>query len=167
MSTNLSAQDWELWKVVLQGVGYIGGWVAIVIGWKVSWGHHLKREERKDFRDAIDRLVDQVEETERQSIDFLTAESDSKDEKIALQIRNNISRLSRSLSRLKTHRRLDCTSQVILFRQAITGGDLDSRGRKPLMGDSEQLKGIGAASHNLIDQMEMEYVRLTKDNKWS
>lgn len=153
--------DYEWWKIVVQIAGYVGGWIAIVIGWKVSWGQNLKRELRKERRDLIDRLVQLSHEIERSSIDLLSSAPRDGDEARALHIRNDISRLSRAVSRLKTECGFDCTSEVIAFRQTVTGGQLDSAERKALEPDASDLRAIGIASLNLVDKMEAEHSRLS------
>lgn len=152
--------DYEWWKVLVQAVGYVGGWIAVVIGWRVTWGHHVRREARKELRDLIDRLVDLTHEIERVSIDLLASDPEKADGTRSLHIRNDISRLSRALSRLKTDREFDCTMEVIALRQSVTGGDFDSKSRRALDCDADALKHISVASLNLVDKMESEYSRL-------
>lgn len=159
-----SCFDYESAKLIVQVVGYIGGWVAIVIGWKVSWGQALKREERKELRDLVDRLILLCHATEKASIDFLTKDLSTDNGSAAHHIRGDLSRLSRALSRLKTERGFDCTSEVVAFRRAITGGEFESASRKAIDRDSEALRGVTVASLNLVDKIESEYSRLIKSS---
>jgi hypothetical protein len=155
-----AASDYEALKIGIQVVGYVGGWIAIVIGWRVSWAQNLKREERKELRELTDRLIELCHDVEHRSIDFLSSEPGGEDRQDQLHIRNDLSRLSRALSRLKTDSGFDCTAYMVAYRQAITGGAFDSSDRAALPLDSPDLTRIAVASLNLVDQMEAEYGRV-------
>jgi hypothetical protein len=130
-----------------------------IIGWWVVSNQNDRRERRKEIRE----LIKQVEQRVDTIISTATAyyALDGKDLKcpeLAAKMRYNISALEPLRKRIKIAG-LECeiVEEIISFKQAVTGGQFESVGRKKHQGGHENMTETATAGFALIDKFETAY----------
>lgn len=140
-------------------------WLLIIGGWFFVHKATLSRERRKEKRETIDRVLEEIRSIESIAIDFHS--SKVFDKKINSNITLRIDRLSKKLQAPPTFNELMIPTQLMIeFRQAITLKHFDKSNfpfivqrimkGNPYPATSIELliKDINAATDDLIDYIE-------------
>jgi len=68
----LEASSLEWLKISIQSLGYIIGWVIVVVGWNVNNAQNRSRDERRDLRDRVNEIAELIRDVESDVVALLT-----------------------------------------------------------------------------------------------
>ncbi|WP_396956623.1 hypothetical protein [Nitrosomonas sp.] len=147
-------------------------WLLVIGGWYVIHRTTLIRERRKEKREEIDRVLEEIRAIESIAIDFHNSEVF--DKKANSNITLRIDRLSRKLQAPPTFNELKITTQLMIeFRKTITLEHFDKsnfpsivqrimKGNPyPATSIEILIRDINSATDDLVDCIEAE-----KNNKF-
>jgi hypothetical protein len=143
----------ELMKVVVPVVQML----VVVVGWKIVSKGNDKRERRKEVRSLLNEIRAKVLEIEGQALDYYRL-APSKSVALGTSIKQNLKHVGMlSTTIVKFHENFDLSSQLMLFRQKVSGQDFETATRQIRQADDRLFVEISSAATDLIDQMESIY----------
>lgn len=144
-------------KLGAQVVGTVVTWLLVFGGWYVSNNQNAKRDARKELRERIDSLIQEIWAIEDLSIEYLSEAVNDKDAPSYWSIISKLARLTSALSSLTTTHNIDVQAKVVAFRQAITKTAISGPKRKTLQPNDPLLGKISAAANQLADSLDRTF----------
>ena len=131
-----------------------------ILGWWIVSRQNDRRERRKEVRELIKQAELRVDVVLSLAMEFYAlAGKDPKCAELAAKIRYNLGTLDPLRRRLDANGlKCDALTEIIAFKQSITGGDFESLARKKLLQNSHLLLEASAAGFALIDKLETAYL---------
>jgi hypothetical protein len=100
--------------------------------------------------------VKSIEEKTHQYL--IVAGSDPASTKLAMELKRELKRLAGTLHRIRlTAPKVDCDTELIAFRQAVTGRDFEVRTREPCGADSTRLFDVSSVADELLNALELRF----------
>lgn len=127
-------------------------WGLIFLGWFVVHKITLRRERRKEKREAAHKICIELCELERLAINFHTAQVH--DSRNATDLRQSVVRLIRHLQREPLTELKISNQSLILLRQSITRQNADPSDFSAQTADSDLVRNIRDATSDLIEVIE-------------
>ena len=132
-------------------------WVIAALGWGATHVFSEARERRKEVRAQLDKVLERLAEIEESAREFHAGQTF--DQKKSRSLLSEISRVERSLDRIKRFKLDDFTPVIIAHRRAVTYKNFDSGSFSTCELDSELLADISFATHEFEDEIERQYGR--------
>jgi hypothetical protein len=130
-----------------------------MVGWIIVSRQHDRRERRKEIRDLIKLIELRVDEVLKNATEYYTLDGDDpKCQAIASKIRYGINGIDPLQKRLRVAG-LDAkiSDELVVFRQAVTGGSFDSSARKKNDSYGSIMAEAAAAGFQLVGKLEEKY----------
>lgn len=153
--------DWPKVGSILQSIAPAISWVLVIVGWGIVSRGHNRREDRKEARASLIHIGDLIRKIEENSHLYLVSSASSPESRtLSIAIKRDLKRLAGDLQRFEEscegiQYRLD----LIAFRQAVTGGEFDSKKRSVCGSDSVKLAEVSSAADDLLAALEAAFVR--------
>lgn len=141
-------------------------WLLVLIGWYVLHRTAVSRARRQENLAATDAICARVTALRDKAVEYYTGESTGSGARVQeAQIKHEIKSLQAAIRVLKTRRPtfFDLDSEMILFRQACTGGEFESRGRANVSHDDPIVCQLWLAADTLVCALHDEF---EKAHKW-
>lgn len=127
-------------------------WSLVLLGWFVVYRSELANERRKERREAVTQLINEVKEIERHGIEFHSSEKYMADASDSLTWR--IGRLNRCFQR-PPFRALDIPLPLMVrFKKAFTLNNTDSSSFVSQTYHGELIVGMRKITDEMIEKIE-------------
>lgn len=156
---NSAGVDWDGVGTVLQAFAPAVSWVLVILGWWIVSSGHNRREDRKEVRASLTQIATLIRAIEENAHRYLVSSATSEESRtLSIAIKRDLKRLSGDLQRFE----LSCKGtqyrfELIGFRQAITGGEFDSKRRAACAQDSVKLADVSSAADALVAVLEVAF----------
>lgn len=127
-------------------------WGIVLIGWITVHCSTLSRERRKEKRDSVSRIIEEIKAIEILAVTFHT--SDNFDPQSSDSLIWRISRVTRSLQRPPLKSLNIDLSLMVRFRREFTLQNTDASTFAPQAYNSGIIKGIRAITDKIIETIE-------------
>lgn len=134
-------------------------WILVFGGWFFVHKATLRRERRKEKREAAKQVCGELRLVERSAIDFHTAQTH--DSRRATDLRQEVERLSLQLQRAPLSELEIPLSRIIQLRRNITRKNVDPSDFAAQTADSDLVRDIRNAATDLIEVIEGE-----REKRW-
>jgi hypothetical protein len=133
--------------------------VLTIIGWLVVSRQNDKRERRKEIRELIKQIEQRVDTIIGATTQYYSLHGkDSKCAELSTKIRHNISALDPLRKRIElAGLRCKIVTEILAFKQKVTGGQFESVDRKKLPVNDPYLSEVATAGFELVDKFEKSY----------
>lgn len=132
-------------------------WLTAILGWIVVNYQNNRREGRKEIRSAINEIVELIEKTENEAVNYHTSEDSNPT--LSIKIKTSLTKIADRIRYLELHD--SKTSRNLYdFRSAITIRNFDTASHSQQAMDSELIEELSAAAANLIDSLETSFSSL-------
>lgn len=133
-------------------VAQIVSWLLIISGWLVINRQHNQREDRKELRTQLDKLIALLISLEGDAISYhLANEIESSS---ARNIKVKLKRVSHSVRHLSLGKVTDVNRRVISLRRAITLENFDTVHHTPQDPRSDLVDAINHSLDELVNYLE-------------
>lgn len=129
-------------------------WVIVIIGWLIVNHQNNNRERRKEIRQAIDKIVNRIEEIEQDALRFHQSSFDGGS---ARKLLLSLDKTGRSITWLRMVGTEEYKKSIVSFRRSITLKNFDPTAHVALGSNDSQLARISAAADNLVNLLENAY----------
>jgi hypothetical protein len=153
--------DWAKVGSILQSIGPAISWVLVILGWWIVSRGHNRREDRKEVRAALTHIADLIRTVEENSHHYLVSSTSSPENRtLSIAIKRDLKRLAGDLQRFEEScEGAQCRLELIAFRQAVTGGEFDSKKRAVCAPDSVKLAEVSSGADDLLAVLEGAFVK--------
>lgn len=134
--------------------------IITILGWWIVSRQNDRRERRKEVRELVKQAEQRVDAVLSLAMEFYALPGkDPRCAELAAKIRYNLGTLDPLRQRLDANGlKCDAVSEIIAFKQSITGGEFESQARKKLAQNSHFLVEAAATGFALIDKFERAYL---------
>src|SRR5437764_799072 len=129
------------------------GWLLSTLGWLISSRHANNREARKEYRAAVSALEDDVDDLLAAYLAYLTEPKATENEQARLRVHSVINRLRRHVLDLTPDVGPELREGFTELFEVITGGQFESRTRKPERAAEDYARAV-ACAETLLDAAE-------------
>jgi hypothetical protein len=153
--------DWTKVGSVLQSIAPAISWILVIVGWGIVSRGHNKREDRKEARASLIQLGDLVRKIEENAHQYLVSSAASAESRtLSIAIKRDLKRLAGDLQRFaESCNGVQYRLELIAFRQAVTGGEFDSKKRTACGADSVKLAEVSTGADDLLAALEGAFVK--------
>ncbi|MDD5329702.1 MAG: hypothetical protein PHX38_06845 [Sulfuricella sp.] len=127
-------------------------WGLVLAGWFVVHKMALSRERRKENRDAVNRVIEEIKSVGRMAIVFHT--SDSFNSETSDSLIWQVSRINRTLQRAPLNMLNIPLSLMVRFKKGLTLQNTDASTFTPQSYHGDIIKGIRTVTDQLLETIE-------------
>lgn len=128
-------------------------WLLVILGWVIVNSQHNHRENRKEYRAAIDKISTDLVDAEKKAIEFHTSDYDELSANLMVRQITRIARKIASLGLLENQN----LKMIIDFRSAITFDNFEKSTHKKLDQSDKLLYEISDSCLDIQAAMEESF----------
>jgi hypothetical protein len=132
-----------------------------MVGWFVVSKQNDKRERRKEFREQLGLIEQRVDDALALSTEYYALDGkDGRCPELAAKIRHKLASLGPLQKRLQVAGlSVEATPEIVMLKQAIMGGQFETRARKKSQESGAIAVEAAAAGFAVVDKFEAAFVK--------